>query len=461
METIVICLLSAGESRDDGTFRTLRAVLTIALASALVACGTSKEFLVESAPSGALVIEHDQETIDTSTQVKYHGETPVKAKLHFHDASTTKSITLEKRGYGASRLVLDQTANPKVSVSLKPLPFDRPEALPVESIRALPLTLLPVSIDVMVQRLNGEAIEESDAVVAARLSEAVTEAVARAVPGVRVNLKDESPSNAFPMVAREIRQVLFMHAPERIRYYGKPLRLDAVINDYASAIRQLKASSDGDAPRYYLYVSAFAKSESHAVTGQRVARDVLGFLAEVMLGVLQERVKVSMAKSGGDPRRTYWPDTRVWSKDPLFLYDWVGTIGFVAVIDSTTSEVIYYNRHILSDVDIVASPRDLESFAQALMAFWKLESMTGTAARSVGEYETYEREKAQAGKESADARVSVHKGEADQRLDATASSATTGAETSPTNSEASFVTKTVSSLKSWFKEMLSSSAVEK
>ncbi|MCX5844380.1 MAG: hypothetical protein NT022_11680 [Deltaproteobacteria bacterium] len=119
----------------------------------LTACGTSKSYVMDSNPKGALIIQHDKPVIEESfiLNVMYRGETPTQADVRFFGSIDTYYFTAEKRGYAPSiQKVTKESDLATITFNMNRIEGVPTEIFKKENLLSGKFVLLPTDVEVII-----------------------------------------------------------------------------------------------------------------------------------------------------------------------------------------------------------------------------------------------------------------------------------------------------------------------
>ena len=141
-----------------GMKKSLAILFSFLLTATMSACGTTKNFTIDSSPKGALISSQVKIGSGLNISVSY-GETPTKANLTFYSDDARYSLTAEKRGYDPSTLVVSQNSNETVVFDLRKIDGVSEAVFKKGDLPSGSYTLLPAQVEVIIHSGVG-AIDE-------------------------------------------------------------------------------------------------------------------------------------------------------------------------------------------------------------------------------------------------------------------------------------------------------------
>jgi hypothetical protein len=310
----------------------------IAIVSLLGACGTTKKFMVQSDPAGALVSVHETEDInspDISGQLSgqpFKAEvTPLQKSVWFIK-DETRYISVEKRGYRPSLQAVTQNSALEVNFRL-----ERAEGVSEESelfdknkLKTGLIGLLPVEAEVVIHSGVGRMDKNT---YSPELSQAVSQKLDQALAKAfleknqaekRFTTLDPALKNSWTPIAEQTKTYLATLNPVRLPYYTYPPLLVSGVTMAQPFLDQLKQSPENTC-KYLCYFRIKCVSETK---GRVFGNFFLGLAGATMQGV-----------SVG------------FYYDPSAFYLDSGTLVTLYVMDTTTSEVCLIEQQYF-DYDI-------------------------------------------------------------------------------------------------------------
>jgi hypothetical protein len=313
----------------------------------LTACGTSKTFVIDSNPKGALIIQHDKPVIEESFfwNVTYRGETPTQGDARFIGSIDTYYFTAEKRGYSPSI----QKVTKESDLATITFNMSRIEGVPIETFKKENLfsgkfVLLPADTEVIIHSGIGRLDKKE---YSPEISKKVTEDFNGALTGAfnnsqskQVLVSSDSLKKDWEALSGELRTYLLKLNYKRLNYYSLPPYINAKLAAFKAFSEGAKGQTGSD-PSYLLYIWARCISETKS---RKIGNIVVG--------------AASTAMAFSNPGFPY---------DPSAFNPNSGTMVVIYIIDANTSEVLYIEpRDFGYDI---TDPDDLKKVADFLSRF--------------------------------------------------------------------------------------------
>lgn len=295
-----------------------RCVLMSLVVGLSVACGTTREFTVDSRPAGALIIEHYEEQLDEDGLLETDGETPGTARMVFFDESP-RYLTVQRRGYEPATVRVDRGSPETVSLTLDRIPEISDEPPDRESALDSDFVLLPVDVELQMRTGVGALGHlEPAPLAAARLSEELRDALESRLGAGRGRMRPawtDGPEvlDGWDGINGGLHDVLRKLRLDMIPYLPRPPLLDPV--EGFAEMREMVRPEEVP-PSHLLYVWCRAVSE----TKSRKIGNVVSMLA----GGVVEGYNPSYASVS----------------NPAVFTPSSGAVLLFYVIDAATSEVV-------------------------------------------------------------------------------------------------------------------------
>ncbi len=293
--------------------------------SGITGCGTTKKFSIQSDPEGALVIKHDEETIEESTEWRtvYCGETPAEQKVHFINDDAAYFFTAEKRGYEQVTRSVTKESDLNIIFDLNRIEDVIPREFIKDDLRKGTYILLPADVEVTIHSGvdnfdKKEYSPEMSARVTDEFNRELTVVFEQKREDNKLLVPDDSVKEEWIGMREDVKTYLKTLEPRRLKYYARlPL-----VNEKVDFFNQFLIQSDDQteaAGEYYLYIYVTCVSET---AGRKAGNVALSILASAAGGYGQA-IGVGFSQS-----YYCFPSTS-------------GTLVIINVIDKETSEVLY------------------------------------------------------------------------------------------------------------------------
>jgi len=327
--------------------RSFKISLIIFTCVLLTACGTSKQFVIDSDPKGALIIQHDKPVIEESFffNVTYRGETPTQGDALFIGSIETYYFTAEKRGYSPSI----QKVTKESDLATITLNLNRIEGVPIETFKKENLlsgkfVLLPADTEVIIHSGVGRLDKkEYSPEISKKVTEDFNGALTMAFTdsqSKQVSVSSDSLKKDWEALAGELKAYLLKLNYKRLNYYSLPPYINAKVAAFKAFSEAAKGQTGSD-PSYLLYIWARCISETK---GRKIGNVLVGAASTGM----------AFANPG------YYYDPSAFNPDS-------GTMVVMYVIDANTSEVLYIEpRDFGYDI---TDPDDLKKVADIVSRF--------------------------------------------------------------------------------------------
>jgi hypothetical protein len=282
-------------------------------------CGTVKKVTIESDPSKALVMTHENEKVDDSFFIDYCDPTPGQYRISLWGKNSKVYVTAEKRGYKAATREVTKDSGTALSFKL-----DRIEGVPEtvfdeKNLQSGTFYLLPTDVEVFIHTGAGRLGKQK---FSAELSKTVANNFFAELTNVfktndRVKLP---PASVDPLTAEwsDISTPLTTYLKtlkvKRLNYYGTPPYIEEEVEGFKVFTEKLNGQSESNPP-YLLYIWSKCISETK---GRKTANLLLGVLGAAMSGL-----------------------NSTYIYDPSAFNPTSGTLVVLYVIDAVTSEVLY------------------------------------------------------------------------------------------------------------------------
>jgi hypothetical protein len=321
-------------------------ILAIAL---LAACGTTKNFTIDSNPSGALVILQKHEP-EWSLPEEPVGETPLNTSVTFFSDKSTASIKTEKRGYSSESLSVNKDSLEAVHFDLKKIEGVPEATFRKEFLSSAKYILLPAFVEVYIHSGVGRLDKtEYSQEVSKKVEDGLNSELERAVETEHKKIQrlalDESRTNDWKTLSENLNKYLLKLNAQRLAYYSLPPYLASNVEGIKPFLDQLPVSTP-DGNTYLLYIYGKCVSET---SGRKVGNVLLSLLGAAAMGVSQA--------TGSGFQYIY---------DPTAFNPDSGTLAVIYVIDAKTSEVVHIEQRVFPDI---TDPDELKKMASVVCKF--------------------------------------------------------------------------------------------
>lgn len=319
-------------------------------------CGTTKNFVIQSNPKGALIMSHcKMSALDESIYIDYCGETPAEKKVTFW-GDNEYLFTVEKRGYSASTQRVTKDSDTTISFHL-----DRIEGVPKEIFRKDSLLsgtflLLPPDVEVVIHSGIGrmdkmEKSSEKSKVVSEQFYTELIKVISQN-NNKQINhlaILEESLKNDWETLLSDLNDYILKLNNERLNYYSLPPFITAKVEGFETLIDRIKEEVESD-NTYLLFIWGKCISETK---GRKAGN--------IILSILGPAVAVA------NPAAIY---------DPTAFGSSTGTTMVLFVIDAKTSEVLFIEPKTFSHFDITNFDH-LKKVANTLSMFPNIDKKKG------------------------------------------------------------------------------------
>lgn len=310
----------------------IRLLLLLSLGLWMTGCGTTKSFVVDSTPNGALLVLQPKVGNAYANGIGIYRETaicetPATTKINFWQDNCEVNLMVEKRGYEPAIIPVTKDSDLEVSCTLQKIEGVEENKFSKEDLNAQTYALLPPHVEVYVHSGVGrlDKTEKSS-----ELTDKVTQDLNTQLAGLA---NDQSASLIKPDLPAELINELQALSPElhkyfqgldekRLAYYSRPPLLCTHVPAFKPFLDRFHAQSGNDRP-YLIYAWNKCISET---SGRKVGNIFFSALGAGMSGV------------GG------------YSYDPSAFNPDSGTLTVLYVIDAATSEVVHMEQHVFADI---------------------------------------------------------------------------------------------------------------
>ncbi len=296
------------------------------------ACGTTKNFIVDSNPKGSLILLQPEGGFVLSQDQSIHsvtpmGVTPKTTPITFIGDDTKAKFTVEKRGYTSATSLVTKESDTAIFFDLKRIDGVSEEvSFKKEDLSTGTFTLLPPFVEVIIHSGLGRMDKkEYSPEVSKKVTDDLTVELTKTCDGnnkIRRAIMDDTQGKDWSTLTKEMHKYLSNLNAERLPYYSLPPYLNSNVDGLNTFINSYKKQAGIDS-RYLLYMSSKCVTET---TGRSVGNFVLS-----VMGAANETAS-----------RGYY-DPAAFNPDSGTLVTWY-------VIDTKTSEVVYIKQQVFPDI---------------------------------------------------------------------------------------------------------------
>lgn len=310
-------------------------VVIIMLASA---CGTTRNFIVDSNPKGALIlVQPEGGSVTVQGQYVYcetpMGVTPSPMPVTFIGDNIKVKFTAEKRGYTASTSLATKESGTAILLDLKRIDGVPEEvSFKKEDLSAGTFTLLPPFVEVIIHSGLGkldkkEYSSEASQKVTTGLNAELAKTCDNGNNQLRLSVMDDTQGKDWSSLTLSLNKYLSKLNAKRLPYYSMPPYLSSNVNGFKTFITGYKKKAKIDS-RYLVYMWSKCVTETKGRLAGNFAMAILG----------------GVAKTDAQARgRSFYYDPSAFDPDSGTLVTWY-------VIDTKTSEVVYINQQVFPDI---------------------------------------------------------------------------------------------------------------
>lgn len=305
----------------------------------LSACGTKKNFIVDSDPIGALLVAQPKEgfpvvkgtTIYKETPIS---ETPVTLPITFLSDSTKTTLIAEKRGYTSSSYDLNKDSAETVHFTLQKIDGVPEATFDKKDLPSAEFSLLPLFVEVHVRSGVGrlDSLDVSPDV-SRKVTDELTAELLKSLNGNKTQVYpatlDAPLKTDWQNLSSAMNKYLLKLDANRLPYYSLPPYITTNVEGSKSFLAKLSNQPENHKP-YLLYVWSKCITET---TGRKVGNIMLSLLGAATMGVSQA--------TGTGFQYIY---------DPSAFYPDSGTLVVLCVIDAKTSEVVHIEQRVFPDI---------------------------------------------------------------------------------------------------------------
>jgi hypothetical protein len=326
-------------------------VLLVVMTMVASACGTTRHFIVDSNPKGALILVQPEEGFVNSGERSIFVETPMGVTpsplpITFIGDKCKVKFTAEKRGYTASTSLATKESGTVIFLDLKRI-AGVPDAVPFkkEDLSTGTFTLLPPYVEVLIHSGLGrvdkkEYSPEVSQKVAHDLNDELAKTCDNGNNQLRRSVMDDAQEKDWSALTVSMNKYLSKLNAKRLSYYSLPPYLNNNVDGFKTFITSYKKKAGIDS-RYLVYMWSKCVTETKG-------RLVGNFAMAILGGV----VKTDAQARG----HSFYYDPSAFDPDSGTLVTWY-------VIDTKTSEVVYINQQVFPDITDADYLKNLASVA--------------------------------------------------------------------------------------------------
>ncbi len=326
-------------------------VLLVVITMLASACGTTRNFIVDSNPKGALIlVQPEGGSVTAQGQYIYSetpmGLTPSPMPVTFIGDHIKVKFTAEKRGYTASTALTTKESGTAIFFDLKRIDGVSDEVtFKKEDLSTGTFTLLPPFVEVIIHSGLGKLDKKEYSPEASQkttndLNAELAKTCDNGNNQLRRSVMDDAQGKDWSSLTLSMNKYLSKLNAKRLPYYSVPPYLSSNVDGFKTFINSYKKKAKIDS-RYLLYMWSKCVTE----TKGRLA----GNFAMALLG--------SATKGYSDARGiSFYYDPSAFDPDSGTLVTWY-------VIDTKTSEVVYINQQVFPDITDVDYLKKLASVA--------------------------------------------------------------------------------------------------
>lgn len=313
-------------------------VVAGSLTMLLSACGTTKNFAVDSNPKGALVVAKAKEgfpivkgaTVYKDTPLC---ETPTTFPITFMADSTKATLIAEKRGYTSASCDLDKTSAETVHFALQKIDGVPEATFKKEDLSSAQFTLLPLYVEVHVRSGVGrlDSLDLSPEASQKAMDELTAE-VLKSLAGnshIHPAAIDAPLKTDWQTLTPDFNKYVLKLDANRLPYYSLPPYITTNVEGFRPFLGRLAVQPGNDRP-YLLYVWSKCITET---AGRQVGNVLFSILGAATAGY--------STAAGTGFQHIY---------DPSAFAPDSGTLVMMCVIDAKTSEVVHIEQRVFPDI---------------------------------------------------------------------------------------------------------------
>ncbi|HEX8948552.1 MAG TPA: hypothetical protein VF790_06295 [Dissulfurispiraceae bacterium] len=329
-------------------------VFAFTVAAFVSACGTTKNFVVDSNLKGTLIVLQPKEGFPyVKGQGIYRdtplGEAPLTTPVTFINDTTKANFIAEKRGYTSSAIAVDKNSAEAISFDLKKINGVSEAAFKKEDLLLKRYLLLPAFVEVHVRSGVGalgklEYSPEASKKVADELDTELAKALGSGKDIRLLASFDEPMKNNWQKLSADLNKYLLKLDAKRLSYYSFPPLIAGNVEGFKVIMENLGDRTEGDG-QYLIYLWCKCITETK---GRKVGNIALAIFGAAAQGASRAAYGVSIPYNPS----AFNPDS--------------GTLVAMYVIDAKTSEVLYIDHRVLSDI---TDPDALKSMVSGIASF--------------------------------------------------------------------------------------------
>jgi len=320
--------------------------LLIGITFLLAGCGTTKSFVINSEPEGALVIKHSVENHSYRPySIIYLNETPTKEKVWFL-GSEPSYFTAEKRGYKASTQCVTKNSTETILFRLEKINGVSEKILSREELKTKNFILLPPEVEIVYHGGVGAMHKYKYSL---KVSKEVTSEFNRLLTEscnkdsqIKPIMLSETLQDNWNSLSEDFKRQLKTLNPQRLKYYSTPPYIAPSVKNFEEFSNSI-INQDRESLLLYIYGKCVTPSK-----GRIFGNIALSGVSAVMEGV--------HAAQG----RSYYSEPNAFRLDS-------STLIVLYIIDPHSSEVLNIDS-ILFNIDI-SKPNTLPRIVQSINQF--------------------------------------------------------------------------------------------
>lgn len=330
-------------------------VVAGSLTMLLSACGTTKNFAVDSSPKGALVVAEAKSglpTVEGKMLVKAMPlrETPATIPITFVWDDTRATLIAEKRGYTSASCDLDKTSAETVHFELKKIDGVPEWTFDKKDLQSAQFALLPPFVEVHVRTGVGrlDSLDLSPEA-SQKATDELTAEMLKSIGGngshIHPAAMDTPLKEQWQTLTANFNKYVLKLDANRLPYYSLPPYVTTNVEGFRPFLGRLADQPGNDRP-YLLYVWSKCITES---TGRQVGNVLFSILGAATAGY--------STAAGTGFQHIY---------DPSAFAPDSGTLVMMCVIDAKTSEVVHIEQRVFPDI---TDEDALKAMASAISTF--------------------------------------------------------------------------------------------
>jgi len=321
----------------------------------LSACGTTKNFAVDSSPKGALVVAQAKEGYPVVKGATVYRdmplcETPTTVPITFMGDTTKATLIAEKRGYTSASCDLDKTSTETVHFALQKIDGVPEATFDKKDLPSAEFSLLPLYVEVHVRsgvgRLDSLALSPE---ASQKAMDELTTEVLKSLAGTNSHIHpaaiDAPLKTDWQTLTPDFNKYVLKLDANRLPYYSLPPYITTSVEGFRPFLGRLVDQPGNDRP-YLLYVWSKCITET---AGRQVGNVLFSLLGAATAGY--------STAAGTGFHHIY---------DPSAFAPDSGTLVMMCVIDAKTSEVVHIEQRVFPDI---TDDDALKAMASAISAF--------------------------------------------------------------------------------------------